>query len=69
MADLVPCDSPPLQYNFTVVEAGCASSCTELVFTSSTKDVALTGLLPGTTVRGVCDSAARVAGRQRCLSC
>ena len=42
----------PLQYNFTVVEAGCTASCTELVFTSSTKDVALTGLSPSTTVHG-----------------
>ena len=49
---------PLVQYNFTVVEAGCTVNCTVLVFTSSTPDVNLTDLLPGTLVssgtRGWC---------------
>ena len=37
-----------LQYNFTVVEAGCTSSCTVIVITSNSSTVNITGLEPGT---------------------
>ena len=41
---------PRLQYNFTVVEAGCTSNCTVIVITSNSSTVNIPGLEPGTKV-------------------